>query len=117
MPAYPHSLATVGGHVGRLRLQHAMKEARRNMHARQKTAEQRYGSASQCAEYLGGSESWFLTHVAPHIHAVGVGNRRVFSFMEIDAWWGAQASGGGDPTDGTVRPPGRRGGRPRRVVG
>ena len=87
------------------------------MHARQRATEQRYGSPEQCAEYLGGSRAWFLAHVAPHLQAVTVGNRRVFSFAEIDAWWvrasGAEAPGSPGASAGGER---RRVGRPRRVV-
>ena len=87
------------------------------MGAEQRAAEQRYGSAQQCAEYMGRSSDWFLEHVAPHLHAVVVGNRRIYSFAEIDAWWAGEAVPG-STVQSTGEPAGavRKVGRPRRVV-
>jgi hypothetical protein len=61
------------------------------MHERQRTVDPRYGTPGQCAAYLGASRAWFLEHVAPHLHAVLVGTRRLYSFAESDAWWAREA--------------------------
>ena len=76
------------------------------MHARQEKQGQRYGTPAQCAEYLGASRSWFLAHVAPYLRVRMCGNRRMYSFAEIDSWFSAPQEPG--------QP--RKVGRPRRVV-
>ena len=87
------------------------------MHAFQRGSQQRDGSAQHCAAYLGCAKSWFLEQVAPHLRAVTIGRRRLYSFEEIDAWWAKEAVAGeraGHEEASSASP--RRGGRPRRVV-
>ncbi len=89
------------------------------MRERGRTADQRYGTPGQCAAYLGGSRGWFLTHVAPHLHAARIGTRRLYSFAEIDAWWAREAGAAGvtkGAQEGAADGKPKRAGRPRRVV-